>query len=138
FRMSEAPSAAYTVLVVEDDTSVRRLICALLERAGYVVLNAGSGNDAIRVFNEHKNQIGVVLADVVMTDMTGPALIEKLHLQTSTVRFVYMSGYPEDMLAALSHLGAGVPFVRKPVNFADLLQKIRDLMGDTRPEGNSH
>jgi PAS domain S-box-containing protein len=116
-----APShGAGTVLVVDDESMIRRLGSKILKEAGYRVLVAGDGDEALRVFGEDPNRIDVVLLDMSMPGKSGKAVLAALQEQRHDVKVVFMSGFGES--EALRVVGANrfVAFLQKPFNTADL------------------
>ena len=113
---------AGTILVVDDDDNVRRLTGRLLQNAGYEVLSATSGQQALTVAHDYAGQIDLLLTDVVMPGMSGRELAAQLLRVRPTVRMVFMSGYHEH--APMS----GSTFVGKPFDRATLLERVRDVL----------
>jgi PAS domain S-box-containing protein len=120
---------AETVLLVEDEDVVRGLTRRILADAGYTVLEASSGDDALRVAEEYEGRIDLVLTDVVMPGMGGLQLSERLHALRPRTPVVFMSGYNEDALG-----GRGVEddrYVAKPFTSAELTAAVRDALDET-------
>jgi two-component system, cell cycle sensor histidine kinase and response regulator CckA len=116
-----APSqGAGTVLVVDDEPMVRRLGSKILKEAGYRVLVAGDGDEALRIFGEDPNRIDVVLLDMSMPGKSGKVVLAALREQRPDVKVVFMSGFGES--EALRVVGANrfVAFLQKPFNAGDL------------------
>jgi CheY-like chemotaxis protein len=117
-----------TVLVVEDEPALRALTARMLERHGYTVLLAGDGDDAARICAEHPEPIQVVLMDVMLPGMSGPAIAEWITRQRPEARIVYVSGYTD---AAITHHGVlnpGTTFLQKPFTSEALLATIRRVL----------
>lgn len=117
------PGAGETILLVEDDDS----LCAITERvllhAGYTVLSAGTVADAVQVAAAHPG-IALLLTDVILPDLHGPALAAMLHRADPTLPVVYLSGYTETILATRSTLPTGATLLTKPVNAHQLLHTV--------------
>jgi PAS domain S-box-containing protein len=116
-----APSrGAGTVLVVDDEPMIRRLGSKILKDAGYRVLVAGDGDEALRIFGEDPNRIDVVLLDMSMPGKSGKAVLAALQEQRPDVKVVFMSGFGES--EALRVVGANrfLAFLQKPFNAGDL------------------
>jgi len=124
------PGRGETVLVAEDDPSVRTLVKSVLERNGYRVLVAEDGVSALELAREQKGRIDLLLSDVVMPSMNGRALREALLESYPELRVLFMSGYTGDVLAGLGELDRGVSLVPKPFTPEVLLGSIRKLLGD--------
>ncbi len=123
-----APSGTETVLLVEDEEPVRRLLTHILRRRGYRVLEASGGQDALRIFGEHASEIDLVVTDMVMPHMMGRELAARLEQQRPGIRIVYMSGYPDDVLFRTGALSPGMTLLRKPLRPDALAAKIREAL----------
>jgi signal transduction histidine kinase/CheY-like chemotaxis protein len=123
------PSAAgETVLVVEDEPAIRSLACEMLEGQGYRTLSAGSGEEALGLAVRHAGPIHVLLADVVMPGLAGPALAERFAVVRPGARVLYMSGYAGDDLARRGLPEDATHLVPKPFT-ADLLgRRVREAL----------
>ena len=117
-----------TVLVVEDEPGVRRLARTILERNGYVVLEGADGSEGIRVCEEHREEIHLLLTDVVLPDTGGPALAERVTALCPRVKVLYMSGYTNNAIAHRGVLEPGVVFLPKPFTPEALLSKVREVL----------
>jgi PAS domain S-box-containing protein len=116
-----------TILAVEDDPSVRGLVCEILETAGHSVLVASDGLDAIRVARGHPGPIDLVLTDVIMPAMNGRDLVDRLAATRPDVNVLYMTGHREDTIANQGVLEPGVSLISKPFSRDDLLARIEAL-----------
>ncbi|OGR16818.1 MAG: hypothetical protein A2X81_16665 [Desulfobacterales bacterium GWB2_56_26] len=123
------PSAqAETVLVVEDEPSLRKLACQVLMRNGYTVLESKDENDAITVASHHKEPIQLLLTDVIMPTMKGTEVYEKVCKFHPQVRVLYMSGYTANVIAHHGVLDEGVHFLQKPFSAESLLEKVYNTL----------
>jgi PAS domain S-box-containing protein len=128
-RGPEAPAAGTeTVLVVEDEEAVRNLVVRILRGAGYAVLPASNGAEALDVCGAHPGEIHLVLTDVVMPDMNGKALADRLAEARPGIRVLYMSGYTDDAIVHHGALDQETSFIAKPFNAADLARKVREVL----------
>jgi two-component system cell cycle sensor histidine kinase/response regulator CckA len=118
-----------TVLVVEDEHSLRRLAQRVLERAGYRVLAASNGAEAREQFAQHRGRIDLLLTDVVMPGVSGPDLFRSLADQNPALSVVYMSGYPEEAIERQAGLDRSRPFVQKPFTASALVEAVREALG---------
>jgi two-component system cell cycle sensor histidine kinase/response regulator CckA len=118
-----------TVLLVEDEHSLRRLAQRVLERAGYRVLAASNGAEAREQFAQHRGKIDLLLTDIVMPGVSGPDLFRSLADQNPALNVVYMSGYPEEAFERQAGLDGSRPFVQKPFTAAALVGAVRDALG---------
>jgi CheY-like chemotaxis protein len=102
----------------------------MLEKLGYTVIPAARPEEAIRSAEGHQGQIHLILTDVVMPEMTGRDLAERLLAQDSGLKCLYMSGYTANVIAHHGVLDAGVHFIPKPFSVQDLADKIREALID--------
>jgi CheY-like chemotaxis protein len=117
-----------TILVVEDEKEVRKLALRILERQGYRILAATSGEDALSVCKEHQESIHLLLTDVVMPGMTGHTLAESLVSLHPKIKVLYMSGYTENAIVHHGILDPGTNYIQKPFTVEGLLTKIREVL----------
>jgi CheY-like chemotaxis protein len=117
-----------TILLVEDDDTVRYLTKRLLERAGYTVLPAGHGGEALRVCEQYEGPIHLIVTDVVMPEMGGLALVERLLARHPEMRAVFMSGYSDAEVVQIRETVAQVAFLQKPFSYKELTQKVRGVL----------
>jgi two-component system, cell cycle sensor histidine kinase and response regulator CckA len=116
-----------TILVVEDGEAVRNLVCLMLVQNGYRVLEARDGHHALRVCATHCHPIQLVLTDLMMPNMQGADLAERLRRAHPNLRILLMSGYTDE--AAVQRLGRGsVAFLPKPFTSVELVEKIRQVL----------
>lgn len=120
-------SGSETILVVEDDESVRELICSMLRPNGYVVLEAKDAVEALDVARRRKS-IDLVLTDVVMPGMNGPAMAKKLEEILPEMSVLYMSGYAGSFAVDRGILDEGASFLQKPFSKNALLQRLRETL----------
>jgi len=117
-----------SILVVEDEASLRLLIVRLLEALGYTVLEAKDAATAIRISEERKGAIDLLLSDVVMPGMNGRALAHRLLERRPSLRVLYMSGYTGQVGGDRSVIDEGSFFLAKPFSRDSLAQKIREVL----------
>jgi signal transduction histidine kinase len=118
-----------TLLVVEDEPSLRHLAEGVLKAQGYKVLTAPNGQDALRVADEHQGEpIALVLTDVIMPRMGGKAMAEWLQTTNPDLKILFTSGYTEDAIAHHGVLDEGIEFLPKPYTPASLTRKVRALL----------
>lgn len=117
-----------TVLLVEDEVSLRKLSRQLLELCGYEVLEAESGTNALSISRHHRERIHLLLTDVVMPSMSGRALADQLLKERSDMRVVYMSGYTGQTVGQHGVLAEGSFFLPKPFTRSALARKIREAL----------
>jgi PAS domain S-box-containing protein len=117
-----------TVLLVEDEKPVRTLATRLLERAGYNVLAACHGREAIQLAQHHDGKIHIILTDVVMPEMGGAELVEHLHAVNPDMRMLFMSGYSNEAVQGINGLFANICFLEKPFSYKELIHKVRSVL----------
>ena len=127
------PGGSEHILLVEDDPSVRRLSREILVRLGYTVTEAASGRAGLALGSDDTKHFDLALCDVILGDMSGPAVYEALRALRPTVRVLYMSGYADEAIVRTGVLDEGHPFLQKPFTPRDLAVKLRDVL--ERPEG---
>ena len=123
------PQRELTVLVVEDQDSVRRLASHALHACGCRVLEAASGDEALRLAEAVQGGCHLVLTDVVMPGMSGKTLAEELHARWPEIKVLFMSGYPNDMILRRGVMDGAVNYLEKPFTSSELAAKVREVMG---------
>ncbi|MFN8458102.1 MAG: PAS domain S-box protein [Anaerolineae bacterium] len=126
--LAELPRGSETILVVEDDVRVRELVCLILRRVGYTVLEAVGGVQAAQLSAEHAGKIQLLLTDMVMPDMSGTDLAVLLKREYPPLKVLYMTGYPDRFIQQSNQLGIYADFLQKPFSPAMLTSKIRDIL----------
>ena len=116
-----------TILVVEDDESIRKLISTILQDQGYNILAAGDGVEALQKLQLYKGPCHLVIADVIMPRMKSTAFIEAAKAMRPEARVLYMSGYAGDTLQ-VNGVNDDSPFLQKPFLPATLIEKVRELL----------
>ncbi len=117
-----------TILLVEDERAVRNIAARVLRDAGYTVLVADCGADALRVSAGHEAAIHLLLTDVVMPDMNGKALAERIVDVRPDTRVLFMSGYTDNAIVHHGRLDEGTHFLGKPFAARDLEAKVREVL----------
>jgi CheY-like chemotaxis protein len=125
-----ATSGTETVLVVEDDELVRDLAVSVLRKAGYNVLSACDGTEALDLVSNVDGKIDLVVSDVIMPSMSGGGMVERLLAMNENLRVVFMSGYTSRGLLAQSVLPENIPFIQKPFTASTLLRVVRSALDD--------
>ncbi len=129
----ESDEASETVLLVEDDDSVRSIIHTVLRQKGYRVLEASNGSEALRL-SSNPHEIDLLITDVVMPGMSGRELVECLCPRHPGIKILYLSGYAEDAVTRHGVLAPGINFLQKPFNPSMLRRKIREVLNGPLPE----
>ncbi len=123
-----------TVLLVEDEDGVRELIHEWLGGHGYEMLVAADGPEALAIAEARKEPIDLLLADVVMPTMGGPALAKRMLARQPSLRVIFVSGYADEAIGDRRMLEEGASFLQKPFTLQELLQKVREVLDAPRRE----
>ena len=122
------PAGTETILLAEDEPALREITREILEEHGYVVIEAGSGDGALKSAEAYRGEIGLLLTDVVMPRMGGRDLAERLLRVRPHVRVMFMSGYTDDAVVRHGVLATSAAFIQKPFGSESLLAKIREVL----------
>ena len=117
-----------TILVVEDDAGVRGAVISILKSRGYKILEAHGGKAAIELLSKQKDPIPLMLTDVIMPEMSGKELAEKVRLIRPEIKILFLSGYTENVIAHHGVLEPGINFLAKPFTIQSLTQKVREVL----------
>jgi PAS domain S-box-containing protein len=121
-------SGTESLLIAEDEEIVRHFLQGILQRAGYRVITADDGKDAISRFKEYEPEISLVISDVVMPKMNGREIYDEIRSLRPNVKFIFISGYTADIILKKGILEKGVDFIRKPFSKNEILLKVRDVL----------
>jgi PAS domain S-box-containing protein len=127
-EVAEVKGGEETILVIEDDGDVRRLVTLLLGKQGYRTLEAADGDEGVRVFGENKEDVGLVILDVVMPGKNGKEVYEEIARMEPGVRVIFVSGYTGDVVLDKGVREEGVDFLQKPLSVAKLMIKVREVL----------
>jgi PAS domain S-box-containing protein len=122
------PRGTETILVAEDEPMVRELVKTILEQSGYTVIEARDGEEAVARFLERRDDIRLLLLDVIMPKRNGREVLEEARNAVSGIRYVFMSGYPGDVFQKDNFLDIKDNLIEKPVQPSVLLRKIREAL----------
>ena len=132
-RLSPHPGEAHgseTIMLVEDEESLRTLSARILMQAGYQVISAESATKALEMLEDPNIHADLLLTDVVMPGMSGPELVERIATDRPQLRVLYMSGYTDDTIVHHGVLSGGTHFINKPYSGPQLVRKVRSLLDD--------
>ncbi len=121
---------AETILLVEDEDSVRRVVARMLEHAGYHLISAASGPEAITLAGSYAGSIELVVTDVVMPVMKGPKMVAQLCEGRPGLRVLYLSGYTDATVSQNGLLDARANFLQKPFASDALTRKVREVLDE--------
>jgi len=125
-ELSTGPRSIGTILVVDDESDVRRILCDVLRIASFEILEARGGAEALEVAREFKGSIDLLLTDVVMPGLSGPELSVQLRAMRPDIDVLFMSGYTERAL--LSELGPRDHYIQKPFLPGELFVQVREIL----------
>lgn len=123
------PRERETILLVDDEPQVVNLVREMLLREGYNVLGASDGNEAFQLVVEQRNNIDLLLTDIVMPELNGRELADRLHAMRPDLKVLYMSGFMKETI--LKYYGitiTGIPFLQKPFTRETLARKVREVL----------
>lgn len=121
-----------TILLVDDEETVRRFGSRVLEKHGFQVLSAATGAEALSTAGSHGGTIDLLLTDVMMPEMNGCVLAERLLVQRPSLRVLFISGYAENVIAEHVALVGGSAFLGKPFKPKALVTKVREVLDAPR------
>lgn len=130
-EVNMSPRGHETILVVEDEPRVRAVAVSLLTKHGYKVLEASNGGEALLICEQEKDKIDLMLSDVIMPNMNGRQLADRLALVKPGMKVIFMSGYTDNVIAENGILEAGASFIQKPFNPSSLLKLLREKLDST-------
>jgi two-component system, cell cycle sensor histidine kinase and response regulator CckA len=135
---AEAPAEVgrETILLVEDEPTILKMITTMLQRLGYFVLAASTPSEAIRLVEGAVAEIHLLLTDVIMPEMNGRDLAERLVPIKKGMKCLFMSGYTSDIIANQGILVEGIPFIQKPFSQKELTDRIRKVLNHDKEKEN--
>lgn len=125
---TEFPQGNETILLVEDEAMIRSLILRILHLQGYKLLEAKNGQEALQLASEHLGKIDLLLTDVVMPGLNGKDITQQLLRLYPALKVLYISGYPEDIIAKHGLIDAAITLLSKPFSPISLAQKVRTIL----------
>jgi CheY-like chemotaxis protein len=133
---SSSMGGTETVLVAEDNDDVRRLMIKVLEGAGYKVVAAVDGDEALEKFEQHKDDIRLLILDVVMPNKNGQMVYNNIRENHDGIQTLFMSGYTADIIDTKGIMEQGSSFLSKPIMPNEFLIKVRELLDRMRKEAS--
>jgi PAS domain S-box-containing protein len=131
--VERSPKGTETLLVVEDEVNILTMVQRLLTQQGYKVLSAPTPGEAVLLCEHYAEPLHLLLTDVIMPDMSGKELAERIQTLRPGIRVLYMSGYPADIMEEQGHLLAGLQVLQKPFSGVALAQRIRAALDAPPP-----
>ena len=120
--------AQATILAVDDDPTILQLLGDVLEQAGYRVLRAGNGRSAIEAFEKNPHAIDLLLTDVIMPDLTGPVVAQRLRAQRPDLHVLFISGFHDADLVQRFVTRKGFTLIPKPFTISALLRVVQEAL----------
>ena len=130
-HVKESSHGSETLLLVEDEEAVRKFFCYTLSKDGYTVLEASNEPEALAISDSYPDPIHLLISDVVMPRMSGPAMADQLKRKYPAVKILYVSGYTADMLTK-HQVDEKVMFLQKPFPPDQLVRMVRDMLDNGR------
>ena len=131
-----AAQQAATILLVEDDPSIREVAEEILAMQGFRVLTAKSSHEALELFKKYEEEIDLLLTDVVMPGIGGAELVKRCLGEDRQMPVIYMSGYTDEAVVRHGILEKDVEFIQKPFSPSDLVQKIHRVLKKDRKQSS--
>jgi len=125
---AQATAASETILLVEDEEPMRELLLEELQAGGYKVLVAANGVEALHIAGQYRGSIDLLITDVIMPQMSGPALARSLNEHRPRIKVVYISGYSDEKVRDIAMSDPHVALIQKPFQLKDLNQKLREVL----------
>jgi DNA-binding response OmpR family regulator len=121
-----------TIVVVEDDDAVRHLVSRILKKSGFEVVAKSLGSDAISYFERNGAAVDLLLTDVVMPEMSGKVLADRIWSMDPSMKVLFMSGYTDDIIAKRGILESGRQLINKPFDGAQLVSRVREILSERK------
>jgi CheY-like chemotaxis protein len=121
-----------TILVLEDEAQVRRVVVAMLQRGGYRVIEASRAEEALELASDPGRTIDLLLTDIVMPGVSGPEVVKRMRVIRPALKAICMSGYTDETVVRHGILESGIAFLQKPVSPDALRSKVRSVLDDGR------
>ena len=128
-----APAVSATILVVDDLDMIRHMLTRMLTLAGYAVVEAADGQEALALLRTHRQPVDLVLTDVLMPGMNGTELAARVLHEFAGTRVMLMSAYLPEGTATVGRFGRTVPLVQKPIDWQELARTIGTVLAEDAP-----
>jgi len=129
-KIKNLPQGTESILVIEDEDSVRAYVCAILKKQGYTVIKSSTGEDALQLCDNLEKSVDMVIVDVVLPLMNGQDFVFKLADKWEDFKVLYMTGYTISDLVNEGKLSPNTTCLHKPFNPVDLLLKVREVLDE--------
>jgi len=136
FNVMEKVGEPETIVLVEDDETVRFVEREILSDAGFNILEAECGEEALKICEEYEGRLRLVITDVVMPGMNGRELVRALDEKYPDMKAIYVSGYTRDVIKSEGDLEPGAAFVQKPFSADFLLEEVKKILKQSDEQEN--
>ena len=126
------PRGSETIMLVEDEAAVRDIAARMLQRQGYTVLEASDGAEALRLVEQHRGPVHLLLTDVVLPKMGGRQLAERMEVLRPEIKVLFASGYTDDVILRHNLLERRGRLVQKPFTGELLARKVREVLDESQ------
>ena len=120
-----------TILLAEDEDETREIIKGILEDAGYAVIEAANGKEAVKKYDERQTEVGLLIFDVLMPEMSGKEAYDKIRVSRPDIKIIFMSGSLDGIRSGEFRV-QGAPFFSKPFKVGHFLSKVREVLGQMK------
>jgi CheY-like chemotaxis protein len=124
----QLPPGKETILVVEDEKTVCEITVKILSDCGYNIIMTKNGEEALALWEKNKNQVDLLLTDIVLPGISGLKLAQRLLASKPELKVIYMSGYSEDVIAHYGSLDNDISLIQKPFTSMILTKKVREVL----------
>jgi PAS domain S-box-containing protein len=128
----DLPGGTETILLVEDESPIRRAVVRVLERSGYTVIAAADGEEGLDSFRQRKSEIALVVTDVAMPKMSGPQMFRLIRQEANDAKFMFMTGYPTQDMHTSVALDPTIPCLIKPWTLSEFLLQVRKALDEAQ------
>ena len=133
-NVEKMPQGNETILFAEDDSAVREVTRRVLQTCGYMVLEAAHGGEALRLAEKHVGPIHLLVSDVVMPEMSGRQLIERVLALKPSIKVLCLSGYTTDAVVRHGVMESNIAFLQKPFTPSMLVRRVREVLDQPGPQ----
>ena len=122
------PTGNETILLVDDEDSIRDFLAEILSEQGYKVIEATNGEEGLQVFKEYKEEIDLLISDITMPKMSGPELVNKLRELQPKLKALFISGNVENRYTNEHSTDLRTSFLQKPFTYDSIISKVREIL----------
>jgi len=126
--VAQSAAGAETILLIEDDVTVRSAVSMMLTTRGYAIMEAADGDEAIALSDTSEQPIHLVLSDLMMPGLSGQQSVDRIRQSRPEIMALYMSGYTDDSMIQAGLLGSKTSFIQKPFSGEEIAARVRGLL----------